>query len=98
MWLLTSLDHGKVDPCLFAHSSFFSSFGHNLHAPSSQTRNGEERKKPLGPRVVAAISDIERGLSAVAALLEIGNMWPSKGDDTSAKGERGVGVGVGEKR
>ena len=52
----------------------------------------------LGLRAAAAISDIEGGLTAVAAQLEIGNARPSDGDGTGARGERGAGVSVGEKR
>ena len=59
MLLLTSLDHGEVDPCLFAHSSSFSPFGHYIRAPSSQPSIGEEREKLLEPGAVVAINDIE---------------------------------------
>ena len=64
-------------------------------------KHGEERrgKKLLGPGVVASISDIEGVLAATAALLEIGNAWPSDGDDVGARGEREAqGVTVGGKR
>ena len=55
-------------------------------------------KKLLGPGAVVAISDIERGPSATAALPENDNTWPSDGDGADARGERGVGVSIGEKR
>ena len=45
-------------------------------------------KKLLGPGAVASISDIEGGLVATAALLEIGNARPSDGDGIGARGER----------
>ena len=63
-------------------------------------KRGMERrgKKLLGPGAVAAISDVERGLSAAASLPEIGNVRPSDSDDASVRGERGAGVGVGGKR
>ena len=64
----------------------------------SQTRIGEEREKLLRPGVVAAISDVEGGLAAVATLPETGNVRPSDGDGAGARGERGVSVGVGGKR
>ena len=48
-------------------------------------------KKLLGPGAVAAVSDVERGLSAIVALPEIGNARPSNGDGT------GVGVGGRER-
>ena len=55
-------------------------------------------KKLLGPGAVVAISDIEGGLAAAAALLETGNALPSKGNNTSTRGERGTGIDVGGKR
>ena len=55
-------------------------------------------KKLLGLGVVAAISDVERGMLAAAALLEIGNAWPSDGDSVGTRGKKGVGVGVGGMR
>ena len=63
-------------------------------------KQGLERrgKKLLGPGVVVAISDIEGRLVAVAALLETGNVLPSNSDGVGARGERGVGVDVREKR
>ena len=48
----------------------------------------------LGPGAVAAVSDIEGVLAAVAALPEIGNVRPSDGDGMGVRGERGTGVGV----
>ena len=63
-------------------------------------KQGMERrgKKLLGPGAVVAISDIERGPSATAALPENDNTWPSDGDGAGARGERDMGVGVGGKR
>ena len=55
-------------------------------------------KKLLRPGAVAAISDIEGGLAAAAALPKTGNVRPSDGDDMGTRGERGMGVGVGGKR
>ena len=55
-------------------------------------------KKLLGPGAVASINDIEGGLVATAALLEIGNARPSDGDSVGTRGERGVGIDVGGKR
>ena len=49
----------------------------------------------LGPGAVAAVNDVERGLSAAVALPEISNVRPSGGDGMGARGERGIGVGVG---
>jgi len=51
-------------------------------------KRGWERrgKKLLGPGAVAAVSNVEGVLAAVAALSEIGNVWPS--DGTGARGER----------
>ena len=37
-------------------------------------------------------------MTAAAALLEIGNAWPSDSDGVGARGERGTRVGVGGKR
>ena len=54
-------------------------------------------KKLLGSGAVAAVSDIEGVLAAIAALLEIGTAHPSYGDSAGAREERGVGVGVGGK-
>jgi len=45
-------------------------------------------KKLLRPGAVAAVSNVERGLSATTALPEISNAWPSNGDGASARGER----------
>ena len=63
-------------------------------------KRGRERrgKKLLGPGAVAAVSDVERGLAAAAALLEISNAWPSNGDGVGMRGVRGACIGVGEKR
>ena len=63
-------------------------------------KQGIERrgKKLLGLGVVAAISDIEGVLVATAALLEIGNAWPSDDDGAGTRGERGAGVIIGGKR
>ena len=63
-------------------------------------KRGRERrgKKLLGPGAVAAVSDVERGLAAAAALLEISNAWPSDDDGAGTRGERGAGVGVRGKR
>ena len=55
-------------------------------------------KKLLGPRVVAVVSDVEGVLEVAAALPEIGNARPSDGNGVGVRGERGVGVGVREKR
>jgi len=52
-------------------------------------------KKLFRLGAVAAINDIEGGLAAAVALLETDNVWPSDGDGTSTRGERGVGVDVG---
>ena len=52
-------------------------------------------KKLFRPRAVAAISDVEGGLAAIVALPETGNTWPSDGDGTGARGERGAGISVG---
>ena len=49
-------------------------------------------KKLLGPGAVAAVSDIEGGLA------ETGNAWPSDSDSMDARGVRGVGIDIGEKR
>ena len=59
-------------------------------------RQGMERrgKKLLRPGAVAAVSDIEGVLAAAAAPLEIDSAWPSDGDGTGVRGERGAGVGV----
>ena len=70
-------------------------------------KQGMERrgKKLLRPRAVAAISDVEGGLVAPTALLEIGNAWPSTTmawareerearASTSGKRERGKEVTV----
>ena len=54
-------------------------------------------KKLLGPRAVAATSDIEGGLAAVVTLPEIGNTRPSDDGGVGARGERGAGIGVGER-
>ena len=54
-------------------------------------------KKLLGPRAVAATSDIKGGLAAAVTLPEIGNAWPSDDSGASARGERGAGIGVGER-
>jgi hypothetical protein len=43
-----------------------------------------EEEQMLGPRAVAAISDIEGGLVATVALLETGNVRPIDDDSTSA--------------
>ena len=63
-------------------------------------KQGLERsgKKLLKPGAVAAVSDIEGGLAAAVALPETINAWPSDGDDTGAREERGAGIGVGGKR
>ena len=63
-------------------------------------KRGMERrgKKLHGLRVVVAISDVERGLSAATALLEISNAWPSDGDGAGVRGERGAGISVRGKR
>ena len=63
-------------------------------------KQGMERrgKKLLGLGAVAAVSDDEGGMSAAAALPEIGNAWPSDGDGAGARGERDMGVGVEGKR
>ena len=45
-------------------------------------------KKLLMLGVVAATSDVEGGLAAAAALLEIGNAQPSDSDGTGVRGER----------
>ena len=55
-------------------------------------------KKLLRPGAVVAISIIEGELAAAAALLEIGNAWPSDGDGVGVRGERGASVGVEGKR
>ena len=55
-------------------------------------------KKLRGPRAVVAISDIEGGLAAAAALPETSNVWPSNNDDVGARGERGTGIDVRGKR
>ena len=59
-------------------------------------------KKLLRPGAVASVNDIEGGLAATVALLEIGNARPSDGDGAGVRGERergtGIGVGVGGKR
>ena len=51
-------------------------------------------KKLLSPGAVVAIGDIEGGLVAAVALLEIDNVRPSDSDGAGARGERGAGVGV----
>ena len=59
-------------------------------------REWERRgKKLLGLGAVAAVSDVEGGLAAAAAQPETSNMWPSDGDGVGARGERGMGIGVG---
>ena len=55
-------------------------------------------KKLLGTEVVAAVSDVEGGLAATAALPETGNAWPSDGDSADTRGERGTDVGIRGKR
>ena len=62
-------------------------------------RGMEKRgKKLLGPRAVAAVSDVEGGLSAAAALSEIGNARPSDDDDAGVRGERHGRWRQGEER
>ena len=55
-------------------------------------------KKLLGLGAVAAVSNVEGGLAATTTLPETGNAWPSNGDGTGARGERGACVDVGGKR
>ena len=55
-------------------------------------------KKLLGPRAVAAVSDIEGGPVAATTLPETGNARPSYDDGVGMRGERGVGIGIGGKR
>ena len=55
-------------------------------------------KKLLGLGAVAAVSDVEGGLAAAAALPETSNMRPSDDDGTCARGERGTGIDVRGKR
>ena len=62
-------------------------------------KQGIERrgKKLFGLGAVAAISDIEGVLVATAALLEIGNAWPSDGDGAGVRRERGWASALGGK-
>ena len=45
-------------------------------------------KKLLRLGAVVAISDVEGGLVAITAVLEIGNTWPSDGDGAGVRRER----------
>ena len=55
-------------------------------------------KKLLGPGAVAAVDNVEGGLTVAVALLETSSAWPSDGDGVGARGERGASVGVGRKK